>query len=42
MLLEGLCSEGQQKIRQKQANAAIAGEQQDVIPGYAKIVSAHE
>jgi hypothetical protein len=37
-----LCKEAQQKIRQEQANAAIAGEQKDVMPGYAKIVSAHE
>jgi hypothetical protein len=42
-LLEGEpCNEAQQKIRQEQANAAIAGEQKDVMPGYAKIVSAHE
>jgi hypothetical protein len=30
------CNEAQQKIRQKPANAAIADEQQDLMPGYAK------
>jgi hypothetical protein len=42
MLLEGLCNEGQQKIRQEQANAAIADEQQDVMPATQKIISAQE
>jgi hypothetical protein len=36
------CNEAQHKIRQEQANAAIADEQKDVMPGYAKIVSTHE
>jgi hypothetical protein len=34
--------EAQPKIRQEQANAAIADEQQDVMPVTQKTISAHE